>query len=146
MKIRYLIGILTIILLVGCAAQVEKPAAEAPATGAVTTPTEEVEPTPEAETVAEGGEEEIVGEAVTPTTEVDVTPAGFDPAEIKISVGDTVTLTSTDKVLHIIRGNELFTVRKLYRAGNQYAFIVDTAGEYEILDQTARSTLKITAE
>ncbi len=136
MKIRYLVGILMIILLVGCTSQVETPPAETPPAEVVETPPAEVE------TPAE--EEEIVGGAIA-TTEVDVTSGGFDPIEIEVSAGDTITLTSTDKVLHIIRGNDLFPPRKLFRAGNQYMFTIEEAGEYEILDQTARSTLKITA-
>ncbi|MBW2980571.1 cupredoxin domain-containing protein [Candidatus Woesearchaeota archaeon] len=121
MKASYLLILLVVLLLIGCAA--EKPAGPgAPTGGPGGAPAEEAE--------------EVVAPAAPEEASVDILADAFDPDEVTVSVGATVTWTNTDTKTHIVAGpKRLFSEN--VKAGDSFSFTFEEAGEYKITDVLA---------
>ena len=121
MKASYLLILLAVLLLIGCAA--EQPAGPgAPTGGPGAAPAEEAE---------EAAKPEAAGEA-----SVDILADAFEPDEITVRVGATVTWTNTDTKTHIVAGpRRLFSEN--VKAGDSFSFTFEEAGEYQITDVLA---------
>src|SRR3989338_617719 len=119
MKISYLVAILAIILLVGCA---QEKAAVTPAE------TEPEPPVVETPTTTVPVEEKPVE---TPKSEIEVLVKGFEPAELTIKKGTTVKWVNTAPTVRILGG----AVRSpSLKSGDTFEYTFDKAGEYTVIE------------
>jgi len=129
MKIGYVVALLMIAFIVGCAAPKTQP--EAPAEE----PTAEVEepPEPTAAAIGEQPAEEIKEVAI--DADIQILSKAFDPGELTVSAGSTVTWINMDKAavhsLSII-GKGVICQRK--QTGETCEYTFEEAGTYEIMD------------
>jgi len=123
MKISYILAILAIALMIGCAAPPEAP----PET-----------PPPEAPA------EEVVEEVEAPPVgEITVTSAGFDPAELTVAVGTTLTITATEGNHKLTIGGKL---APQIDEGTSYDVVLEEAGETRLFDLLTKKSAVITIE
>jgi plastocyanin len=122
MRASYLLILLVILLLVGCAAETP-----APEEGAAE------EAAAEEAAAEEAAAEEAAAEAA---AEVSVLADTFDPETVTIKVGGTVTWTNTDTKTHMVAGPKRLFSEKLV-AGASYTHTFEEAGEYAILNVLA---------
>lgn len=119
MKASYLVVLLVALLLIGCAP-------EAPAADEETAP---AEPSAPAE-----GEAAAAEEAAAPSeASIDITASGFDPVEVTINAGGSVTWTNVDTSTHMVAGPKRLFSEKL-AAGDTYTQVFEEAGEQEIMN------------
>jgi len=97
MEIRHILAVLVVLMLSGCAAEVQEQPEET-VTPEVTLPAEESIAEPETPPEAPAEEERLVGGAA----DIQVLRAGFDPEELTVSVGTVVTWKNMDNRVHII--------------------------------------------
>ncbi len=118
MKVSYLFVLLVALLLIGCAPQ--EPAPEAGEEGAPAAPAAPKEAAP--------AEPEAAAEAA-----VDITATAFDPEEVTIKAGGTVTWTNTGTSASMIAGPKKLFSEKV-NAGETYSQTFEEAGEYQIMN------------
>ncbi len=131
MKLGYIVALLIIVLMVGCAKQ-EEPAALPPAETPLVPEAQETPPLPE----APAEEEPAVVEG-----DIAVTSAGFDPAEMTVTVGTTLAIKSAE-------GKHKFTIAgtttPIVEEGTAYDVTFDKAGEVRIFDIFTKKSAYIT--
>ncbi|MBA3064327.1 hypothetical protein FP803_02720 [Candidatus Woesearchaeota archaeon] len=127
MEIKHILAILVVIMLSGCAAEVQEQPEET-VTPEVTPPVEE-QPPVEPEGPVEGEEPEAVGGAA----DVQVLRGGFDPEELTVNVGTVVTWKNMDDRVHIIMiiGGER---SPRLEEGDIFEYEFEEAGTYTIMD------------
>ena len=126
MKITYVVALLMIVLLVGCAAPPEVPDEPAP---------------PEVPAVPEVPEEEVEVEVEVVTGDITVTNAGFDPAELEVPVGSVLTILAVEGRHQLtVDGKTVPAVEE----GTGYDVTLDEAGEVRIFDILTKKTAIIT--
>lgn len=129
MEIRHILAVLVVLMLSGCAAEVQDQPTE-PITPEVTPPVEE-EPPAEPETPAEEEveEPEVVGGA----EDVQILRAGFDPEELTVSAGTVVTWKNMDDRIHIVVlvGGER---SPRLSEGDIFEYEFEEAGTYQVMD------------
>ena len=132
MEIKYILVVLVVIMLSGCAAKAPEQPGET-ITPDVTPPLEEQPPaepsapiTPQ-ETPVE--EEKPVGGAA----EVQILRAGFDPEELIVSAGTVVTWKNMDDRVHLVvlKGGKR---RPRLSEGDIFEYKFEEAGTYQIVD------------
>ena len=63
--------------------------------------------------------------------QVDLTKTGFNPAQVTVKVGGTVTWTNHDTIAHTVSASDLrFDSSTLY-PGKTFSYEFDTAGTYD---------------
>ncbi len=136
MEIKYILAVLVVLMLSGCAAEVQEQPDEI-VTPDVTPPPVEPEMPPEALPV----EPEVVGGVA----DVQILRAGFDPEELTVSVGTVVTWKNMDDRIHIIMivGGER-SPRLEERDTFEYKF--EEAGTYQVMDAIFGFKGTVTAE
>ena len=128
MEIKHILAVLVVIMLSGCAAEVEDQPEET-TTPDVTPPPVEEQPPVEPEGPVEGEEPEVVGGAA----DVQVLRGGFDPEELTVSAGTVVTWKNMDDRVHIVllvggeRGPNL-------NEGDIFEYEFEEAGTYQVMD------------
>ena len=123
MKVSYLVVLLVALLLIGCAPEAPAPEAGEGAPAEPSAPAEGEEAAP--------AEPEAASEAA-----VDITASAFDPEDVTIKAGGTVTWTNADTRKHVIAGpRRLFS--ETIAAGDTFSFTFEEAGEYKITDVLA---------
>ena len=141
MEIKYILAVLVVIMLSGCAAKVPEQPGET-VNPEVTLPAEEQPPVgPEGPVEGELEEPEAVGEV----TDVQVLRAGFDPEELTVSVGTVVTWKNMDDRVHIIilvGGERSPTLNE----GDTFEYKFEEAGTYEVIDSIFKFKGTITVE
>ena len=127
MEIRHILAVLVVIMLSGCAAEVQEQPDET-VTPDVTPPVEE-QPPVEPEGPVEVEEPEVVGGAA----DVQVLRGGFDPEELTVSAGTVVTWKNMDDRVHIILlvGGER---SPSLDEGDIFEYEFEEAETYEIMD------------
>ncbi|MBU0627704.1 MAG: hypothetical protein KKC75_00820 [Nanoarchaeota archaeon] len=135
MNIKYVVAILAIVLMIGCAApQPAAPAAEPPAAPAAEPPA--MPEPPAADAPAEGAEAPAAVEG-----EIAVTKAGFDPAEMTVALGSIVTLNA-------VEGDHKFTIggmsTPIVSEGTSYDATFDKVGKINIFDILTKKSAVIT--
>ena len=129
MEIKHILAVLVVIMLSGCAAEVQEQPTE-PSAPDVTPPVEE-QPSVEPEGPVEGEveEPEVVGGAA----DVQVLRGGFDPEELTVSAGTVVTWKSMDDRIHIVVlvGGER---SPRLSEGDIFEYEFDEAGTYQVMD------------
>ena len=120
MKASYLFVLLVALFLIGCAPEAPAPEAEEGAPSAPSAPAEREEAAP--------AEPEAAAEAA-----VDITKTAFDPEEVTIKAGGTVTWTNTGTSASMIAGPKKLFSEKV-EAGETYSFTFEDAGEYQIMN------------
>ena len=135
MKISYIVAILAIIMLVGCAtpqpAAPEEPAAP-PEVPAETPP---AVPDASAETVAE------VQNTAATEGEIAITKAGFDPSELTVKIGSTLTLKAVEGDHKLTIGGASTPVIK---EGTGYDAKFDKVGDIVIFDILTKKSAIVT--
>ena len=131
MKIRYLLVLLTVVLLCSCAAQTTEPEPAAPE------PEPEPEPiTPEPEPAAPEPEPEPAAE----TVEIQVTYAGYEPSELTVAKG-------TILVFNAVQGSHKLTIdgkgQPNLEEGKTQEHVADKAGELRVFDIFTKKALEI---
>ena len=127
MKIGYVVAILAIILLVGCAQTTPTP----PVTPVETPPVEPVVETPPVTTTTI---------AETPKGEIEILVKGFDPTELTVKKGTTVKWVNTAPAVRILGGN----VRSPnLKSGDTFEYTFDKAGEYTIIEVLSKARGKV---
>ena len=127
MEIKHILAVLVVLLLSGCAANVQEQPTEPSAPDATPPPVEQ--PPVEPEGPVEVEEPEVVGGA----EDVQVLRGGFDPEELTVSAGTVVTWKNMDDRVHIIllvggeRGPRL-------EEGDIFEYEFEEAGTYEVMD------------
>ena len=124
MEIKHILAVLVVLMLSGCAAEVEEQPEET-VTPEVTPP---VEPEiPPEELVEEEPEVVITGE------DVQILRGGFDPEELPVSVGTVVTWKNMDDRVHIVAliGGER---SPRLEEGDIFEYEFEEAGTYEVMD------------
>lgn len=131
MRISYIVALLVVLLMVGCAAK--QPAAPVTPPAAPETPPA---PPPAAETPT------TETPAAAPSAgEIVVTNAGFDPAESTAKVGDTVTIKAVEgKHKLTIGGASTPTIEE----GSSYDVTLSKAGKTPIFDIITKKSAIIT--
>ncbi|MBW2989408.1 cupredoxin domain-containing protein [Candidatus Woesearchaeota archaeon] len=137
MKAIYMVALLMIVLMVGCATKQQ----EAPA--APEAPPAMPEATPSAPGVMPTEAEEMPG--VMPSgaveTEVIVTNAGFDPAELEVAAGTKISLK-------VVEGRHKMTIdgstTPVIEEGSSYEVTLEEAGEIRIFDIFSKKSAYIT--
>lgn len=134
---RYLIGLFLVLLVAGCqqqAATTEPPATTAPTGQAITEqPSEPAETTEELPLT----EEPLLGAQEEPATGSDVSilgKGGFDPEEVTVQKGATVTFTNNvDKLttLNLWAGKRVIDT-VIVKSGAVGEITFDTAGSFEV--------------
>ncbi len=125
MEIKYILVVLVVIMLSGCAAKAPEQPGET-VTPDVTPP--EVPPV-EPEGPVEVEEPEVVGGAA----DVQILRAGFDPEELTVSAGTVVTWKNMDNRVHItllVGGERSPSLNE----GDTFEYKFEEAGTYEIMD------------
>ena len=129
MEIKHILAVLVVIMLSGCAAEVQEQPTE-PSAPDVTPPVEE-QPSVEPEGPVEGEveEPEVVGGAA----DVQVLRGGFDPEELTVSAGTVVTWKSMDDRIHIVVlvGGER---SPRLSEGDIFEYEFEEAGTYQVMD------------
>jgi len=129
-KLRYVVALLMVFSLIGCA-QPEAP--EAPDEPAAPDAPDAPEPIDEEPAEVEAP---VEGDLV-------VTSAGFDPAELTVEVGTTLTILSAE-------GRHKFTiagtVSPIVEEGSAYDVTFDTVGEVKVFDILSKKTAIVTVE
>ena len=81
---------------------------------------------------AGGGNAAASGAADAATTAVDIAEFAYDPAEITVAVGDTVSWTNSDPVPHTATAQDRETLQSgTIASGDSYEQTFDTAGTYD---------------
>ena len=128
MEMRHILVVLVVLILSGCAAEVQEQPTE-PSTPEVTPPVEpEIPPEiPPEEPVEE--EPEVVGGA----EDIRVLRGGFDPEELTVSAGTVVTWKNMDDRVHIILlvGGER---SPSLNEGDIFEYEFGEAGTYQVMD------------
>ena len=127
MEIKHIFAVLVVIMLSGCAAEVQEQPDET-VTPDVTPPVEEQLPV-EPQGPVEGEEPEVVGGAA----EVQVIRGGFDPEEMIVSAGTIVTWKNMDEGAHIINIIGEDTSPRL-ESEDIFEYKFKEAGTYEVMD------------
>jgi len=127
MEIKHILAVLAVLILSGCAANVQEQPGET-VTPDVTPPPVE-QPPVEPESPVEVEEPEVVGGAA----DVRVLRGGFDPEELTVSAGTVVTWKSMDNRTHIILlvGGER---SPSLNEGDIFEHKFKEAGTYEVMD------------
>jgi len=127
MEIKHILAVLVVIMLSGCAAEVQEQPDET-VTPDVTPPPVE-EPQVEPEGPVEGEEPEVVGGAA----DIQILKGGFDPEELPVSVGTVVTWKNMDERTHIVNiiGEQTSPTLK---AGDIFEYKFEEAGTYTVMD------------
>ncbi|MBU4283691.1 MAG: cupredoxin domain-containing protein [Nanoarchaeota archaeon] len=124
MEIKHILAVLVVIMLSGCAAEVEEQPEET-VTPEVTPP---VEPEIPVEELVEE-EPEVVGGA----EDVQVLRGGFDPEELTVSAGTVVTWKNMDDRVHIVvlvGGERSPTLAE----GDIFEYEFEEAGTFQVMD------------
>jgi len=125
MRVKYIVALLAILIMVGCATKQPEAPPETPPVPPETPP-ESVE---EAPAVEETVEEPVVG------ADIKILNKAFDPEELTLSAGSTVTWINMDETtVHSISivGKGVICSRK--KAGETCGYTFEEAGTYEIMD------------
>lgn len=129
MEIKHILAVLVVIMLSGCAAEVEEQPDET-VTPDVTPPVEEQPPVePEGPVEGEVEEPEVVGGAA----DVQVLRGGFDPEELTVSAGTVVTWKNMDDRVHIVvlvGGERSPTLAE----GDIFEYEFEEAGTFQVMD------------
>ena len=127
MEIKHILAVLVVIMLSGCAAEVQEQPDET-VTPDVTPPVEE-QPSVEPEGPVEVEEPEVVGGAA----DVQLLRGGFDPEELTVSAGTVVTWKNMDDRIHIVVlvGGER---SPRLSEGDIFEYEFEEAGTYTIMD------------
>jgi len=121
MEIKHILAILVVLMLSGCATEVQEQQGE--------TVTPDVTPQPaEQPPAAPVEEEKPVGGAA----DVQVLKMGFDPEELTVSAGTVVTWKNMGGV-HIVSITGVDKSQRLVE-GNTFEYKFDEAGTYEVTD------------
>lgn len=148
MKIKYVIGLFLILLITACAQK-------QPTGQAVTVSEPTVEPTPAVQEIVEETPEiteaeETPKEEVAQTNEIRIVgKAGFEPMELSIKAGGTITLINTDKVsllITIYKNDKFFQNTPLIKKGDKYELTLKDSGNYEYWSVAYGVKGKITVE
>ncbi len=150
MKIKYLLAIIMVVLLVGCAqkqatepaetTQPEKPVAQPEA------PAEETAPEVPQEEAAPETEETTAEEMETPEgVDVTITRSGFKPEEVTVKKGGSLVLKVMDENRHAIssRDSDIFRSASMVK-GDITEIPLDTAGEFTFMDVVYGNRLIVT--
>jgi len=130
MKVRYIVALLAIFILVGCAAKQTTPAATAPP---AETPAAIEQP---------AATEPVQEEAAAPAaeTEIAVKISGFDPSELTAVVGTKVSIKA-------VEGNHKFTIAgkstETVAEGSSYELTLDNEGKVPIFDLFTKKSATI---
>ena len=129
MEIKHILAVLAVLMLTGCAAEVQEQPEET-VTPEVTPPAEEpiAEPeTPTEELVEEEPEVVITGK------DVQILRAGFDPEELTVSAGTVVTWKNMDDRIHIVVlvGGER---SPRLESEDTFEYKFEEAGTYQVMD------------
>ena len=140
MEIKHILAVLVVLMLSGCAAEVQEQP-EKTVTPKVTAPAEESIAEPETPPEAPAEEEK----PVSGVADVQVLRAGFDPEELTVSVGTVVTWKNMDDRVHIILlvGGE--GSPKLNN-GDIFEYKFEEAGTYEVIDAIFKFKGTVTVE
>ena len=133
MKAIYVIAVLVVALIVGCATQTTQP----------TQPTAPADETPTAPQASNEPQDVVANDEVADTEEAEPAVGGdikvlnkaFDPEELTVSAGSTVTWINTDETaVHSlsITGKGTFCPRK--KAGEKCEYTFEEPGTYEVMD------------
>jgi len=127
MEIKHILAVLVVLLLSGCAANVQEQPTEPSAPDATPPPVEQ--PPVEPEGPVEVEEPEVVGGA----EDVQVLRGGFDPEELTVSAGTVVTWKNMDDGTHIVNiiGEQTSPTLK---AGDIFEYKFEEAGTYIVMD------------
>jgi len=128
MEIKYILAVLVVIMLSGCAAKVSEQPGETVNTE-VTLPAEE-QPSAEPASPVEGELEET--EFVGGAEDIQILRGGFDPEELTVSVGTVVTWKNMGGV-HIISITGVDKSQRLVE-GDTFEYKFNEAGTYEVMD------------
>lgn len=130
MRVSYIVALLMIVLMVGCATTQPEAPPEAPAAPEAPPAAPEVPPVPEAPAAPAVVEGDIV-----------ITSAGFDPAEKEVVVGTTLAIKS-------VEGKHKLTVdgkaTPEIEEGTAYDVTFDTAKTIRIFDLYTKKWLIVT--
>ena len=129
MEIKHILAVLVVIMLSGCAAEVQEQPDET--TTPDVTPPAEVTPPPEPETPPEAPVEEE--KPVSGAADVQVLRGGFDPKELTVSAGTVVTWKNMDDRVHIVvlvGGERSPSLNK----EDIFEYKFEEAGTYEVMD------------
>lgn len=139
MEIKHILAILVVLMLSGCAAEVQEQPDET-VTPDVTPPVEE-QPPVEPEGPVEVEEPEVVGGA----EDVQVLRGGFDPEELTVSAGTVVTWKNMDDRVHIILlvGGER---SPSLNEGDIFEYKFEEEGTYRVMDAIFKFSGTITVE
>lgn len=133
MRVSYIVALLMIVLIVGCAAPETPPAAPA-----------EEPPTEEPPAVPAEVSEIPAATPETPVavkSEIIVTSAGFDPAELTVKVGSTLAIKSTEGKHRLTVGGKLVpTVEE----GSATDVTFDKVGKIIVFDLSTKKSAIIT--
>jgi len=131
MEMKHILAVLVVLMLSGCAAEVQEQQDETTTPDATPPPVEQqpVEQPPEAPVGGEVEEPEVVGGAA----DVQVLRGGFDPEELTVSAGTVVTWKNMDDRVHIILlvGGER---SPSLNEGDTFEYKFEEAGTYEVMD------------
>ena len=127
MEIKHILAVLVVLMLSGCAAEVQEQPDET-VTPDVTLPAEE-QPPVEPEGPVEVEEPKVVGGA----EDIQILRGGFDPEELAVSAGTVVTWKNTDDGTHIVNiiGEQTSPTLK---AGDIFEYKFEEAGTYIVMD------------
>ena len=127
MEMKHILAVLVVLMLSGCAANVQEQPDETVTPD--TTPPAEEQPPIEPEGPVEVEEPEVVGGAA----DVQILSRGFDPEELTVSTGTVVTWKNMDKGAHIVNIIGKQTSPRLETEGTfEYKF--EEAGTYTVMD------------
>jgi len=62
---------------------------------------------------------------------VNIQGNAYDPALVVVTVGDTVTWTNNDAVLHTVTGSGSFTSGDISSGGGTWSYVFDTPGKFD---------------
>ena len=134
MEIKHILAVLVVIMLSGCAAEVQEQPDETTAPdvtppSVIEQPPAEPETPPEAPVEGEVEEPEVVGGAA----DVQVLRRGFDPEELTVSASTVVTWKNMDDRVHMVMviGGER---SPRLEAGDVFEHKFDEAGTYQVMD------------
>ena len=126
MEMKHILAVLVVLMLSGCAANVQEQPDETVTPD--TTPPAEEQPPIEPEGPVEVEEPEVVGGAA----DVQILSRGFDPEELTVSVGTVVTWKNMGGV-HIVSITGVDKSPRLVE-GNTFEYKFNEAGTYEVMD------------
>ena len=133
-KTTILTGLLIVLLLIGCQ----------------TTPTTQIQPPSTQLTTKTTTSEQVTAEQAPEYFKSDVllTKNGFDPSEVIIRAGDSLSLLILDTDLngHYLALDGKRVADKSLKLGEKTAIPFKTAGNYEVTDETSKAILKVTVQ